>query len=40
MLRSFEGLQFVKSRAGRLEIQMCSQGKMVEMSLDFQALQI
>ncbi len=39
MLRSLEGLQFVKSRAGRLEIQMSPQSKMVEVSLDFQTLQ-
>jgi hypothetical protein len=39
MLRSLEGLQFVKSRAGSLEIQMSPQGKMVEVSLDFQTLQ-
>jgi hypothetical protein len=40
MLRSLEGLQFVKSHAGCLEIQMSPQGKTVEVSLDFQTLQL
>lgn len=39
MLRSFEDLQFVIGYADRLEIQMRTQGKMVEMSFDLQAFE-
>ena len=39
MLRSLEGLQFVKSHADGLEIQMGAQSKMIEMAFDLQAFQ-
>ena len=39
MLRSLENLEFIKSDANGLEIQMGSQGKMIEMLLYFQTFQ-
>ena len=40
MLRSLEDLEFIKSHTNGLEIQVCAQGKMIEMSLDLQAFQL
>ena len=40
MLRSLENLEFIKSHANSLEIQMCPQGEMIEMALDLQAFQL
>jgi len=40
MLRDFENLKFIKSNTNGFEIQMRSQCKMIEMSLDFETLQL
>jgi hypothetical protein len=40
MLRSLEGLKFIKSDAGSLEVQMSTQGKMIEMAFNLQAFQL
>ena len=40
MLRSLEGLQFVESDADGLKIQVGTQGEMIEMSFDLQALEL
>ena len=40
MLRSLEDLQFIKSHANSLEIQMGAQGEMIEMSFDLQAFEL
>ena len=40
MLRGLENLKFVKSHTNSLEIQMCPQGKMVEMLFDLQSFQL
>jgi hypothetical protein len=40
MLRSLEDLQFVISHADSLEIQMGTQGKVIEMSFDLQAFEL
>jgi hypothetical protein len=40
MLRSLEGLKFIKSDAGSLEVQMNMQGKMMEMAFNLQAFQL
>ena len=39
MLRSLENLEFLVGNANGFEIQMGTQGKMVEMSFDLQAFQ-
>lgn len=39
MLRSLKNLEFVVSHANRLEIPMGTQGKMIEMTLEFETLQ-
>ena len=40
MLRSLEGLEFHKGHTNGLEIQMSTQGKMIEVPFHFQALQL
>lgn len=40
MLRSLEDLKFLKSDANSLEIQMSTQGKMIEMPFDLQTFQL
>lgn len=40
MLRSLEDLEFIKSHADSLEIQMGAQGKVIEMSFYLQAFQL
>lgn len=40
MLRGFENLKFIKGNKNGFEIQMRSQGEMIEMSLDFETLEL
>lgn len=39
MLRSLESLEFSESHANGLELQMCTQGKMIEMPFDGKSFQ-
>ena len=40
MLRSLEDLEFIVGNANDFEIQMCTQGEMIEVLFDLQAFQL